>query len=140
MKIQLITLALFLTTLTSLKWNKNLENALNIAKANDKKILLYFSGSDWCKPCIQLKTDVFETKNFTAFADKNLELVNIDFKRDQSDLSKEIISYNESIAERYNPKGYFPFVVVLDKHGKIIKQIDGYKGETSDYYINHYLQ
>ncbi|NQX84392.1 MAG: thioredoxin family protein [Flavobacteriaceae bacterium] len=140
MKLLITFLAIILLPFHKITWETNVENALQNIKNTDKTVLLYFSGSDWCKPCIQLKTDVFETALFADYANEKLELVNIDFKRDQSDTSKTIITYNESIAERYNPKGYFPFVVVLDSSGTILKQIDGFKGETADYYIKHYLQ
>jgi thioredoxin-related protein len=140
MRFLLLTLTYFTLATPSPKWGNHLESALKSIQTNEKKVLLYFSGSDWCKPCIQLKSTVFETVNFKEYANTHLELVNVDFKRDLSNVSKATISYNESLAERYNPKGYFPLVVIIDKDGKVIKQVDGYKGETSDYYITNYLK
>ena len=40
-------------------WYKNIEKAIEKATKENKQILVYFSGSDWCKPCIELKKKVF---------------------------------------------------------------------------------
>jgi len=136
-----LMIVLFLCTLISTtKWHTNLEEGIQEVKKTDKNILLVFSGSDWCKPCIQLKENVFQSEAFKSIASKKFALVNIDFKRDQKSTSKDIIRYNESIAEKYNPNGFFPYVLILNQQGKVIKSIEGYKGETSNYFIDSYLK
>lgn len=135
----MIVLSLF-TLLFSTKWHTNLEEGIQEIKNTDKNILLVFSGSDWCKPCIQLKENVFQSEAFKSVASQKFALVNIDFKRDQKNTPKDIIRYNESIAEKYNPNGFFPYVLILNQQGEVIKSIEGYKGETSNYYIDSYLK
>ena len=49
-------------------WGDNLEIAKDDAQKNHKLIILYFSGSDWCGPCIKLKQEVLESENFQEFA------------------------------------------------------------------------
>ena len=46
----------------------------------------------------------------------------------------EIASLMGFLAEKYNPNGYFPFVVVLDKSGNVLGKI-GYKKTTPQEYI-----
>jgi hypothetical protein len=41
---------------------------------------------------------------------------------------------NEGLASEYNPKGYFPLVVVLDSKGKVKGQL-GYEKSTPEAYI-----
>lgn len=131
---------LFLSISSSLHWKTNLEEAKKEAVKNNTNILLVFSGSDWCKPCIQLKNTVLTSDEFATAVKDTYELVLIDLKRDNSDISKEEISYREKIAATYNENGYFPLVVILDSQGNTIKTIESYKGETAAYYITNYLK
>ena len=78
----IISLCLF-ALFISPKWHTNLEEGIQEIENTDKKVLLVFSGSDWCKPCIQLKENIFQSENFKTIASKKFALVNIDFKRDQ---------------------------------------------------------
>lgn len=64
-----------------IQWEPNFENAKKTAKENHKLILLNFSGSDWCGPCILTRRDYLESDVFTMMADQNLILVNADFPR-----------------------------------------------------------
>ncbi|MBP8156342.1 MAG: thioredoxin family protein [Leadbetterella sp.] len=108
-------------------WGENLETAQADAKQNHKLILLYFSGSDWCGPCIKLKQEVLETAEFQDFAKEHLNLVRADFPRmKKNQLSKEQTAYNEKLAEKYNPKGKFPLTVLINPDGKVITEWDGY--------------
>ena len=134
-----ILLIVFSLSLATSIWHTNLDDAQKEASKNNTNILLVFSGSDWCKPCIQLKNTVFKSSEFEAVVKGKYELVVIDFKRDNSGVSKEEITYRENIAEKYNPNGYFPLVVILDAKGNIVKSIESYKGETAKYYVDKYL-
>lgn len=126
----IVSLALFI----SVSWGTNLENALSKAEKENKLVVLYFSGSDWCAPCIQLKKEILDSEVFLAFAKDNLELVRADFPRHKKNqLSKEQLTYNESLAEKYNPKGKFPLTVLLSADGKVVHEWDGYpKGLSTD--------
>jgi thioredoxin-related protein len=108
-------------------WGDNLDTALSDAKQNHKMVLLYFSGSDWCGPCIKLKQEVLETTDFQTFSNEHLNLVRADFPRmKKNQLSKEQTAYNEKLAEKYNPKGKFPLTVLINSDGKVITEWDGY--------------
>lgn len=133
MKTLVISAIVLLTS--SITWRTNLKEGLIEAKEQHKQILLVFSGSDWCKPCVQLKQNVFQSKQFEETYSKDYVLVNIDLKRDMSQLSKSEVKYREQIAAKYNKKGFFPYVVILDAQGEVQKEIKGYKGETADYYL-----
>ena len=62
-------------------WTSDFDEARALATKHEKLILLNFSGSDWCLPCMRLRKDVFETQEFRAYASENLVLVNADFPR-----------------------------------------------------------
>ncbi len=105
------------------QWEPNFENAKKIAKENHKIILLNFSGSDWCAPCILLRRDYLENETFTKMADENLVMVNADFPRKKKNLgTPEMIQRNETLAEQYNKDGNFPLTLLLDANGKVLKK------------------
>src|SRR5690348_15017450 len=71
-------------------WHLNIREAREIAQKEHRYILLNFSGSDWCGPCIMLRKEIFEDPVFAGFADSALVLVNADFPRmKKNQLSKE---------------------------------------------------
>ncbi len=116
-------------------WETDYAKALALAKSQNKRVLLDFTGSDWCGPCIQLKKQVFSRPDFRAYADNNLVLVEIDYpqRKKQSD---ELKKQNEKLSKQYgiDEKG-FPTVVLLDPAGKVIREFTGYDGETTAGFI-----
>ncbi len=134
MKIAFVSLLLLLSA--PAQWLSDFETAKTNAAADHKYILLNFSGSDWCAPCIKLKREVFESDAFAAIAEKKLILLRADFPRaKKNQLSKEQTKHNEALAEKYNPNGKFPLTVLLDANGKIIKEWDGYAFASQDKFI-----
>ena len=124
-------------TISPFDWLTDFEQAKNLAKQNDKMILLNFSGSDWCAPCIQMKKTVFETSEFHDYASQKLVLVKADFprhKKNQLDAGQKAL--NEKLAELYNPKGKFPLTLLLDIDGKVIAEWDGYEGAKAEEFVN----
>ena len=51
-------------------WLTDFDQAKTLAQKQNKKIMLLFTGSDWCGWCIKLKKDVFEKQAFKDFAKK----------------------------------------------------------------------
>ena len=126
-----LLISLFLNVLI---WGTDFSAAQTNAQQQHHLILLNFSGSDWCGPCIKLKKDVFESDEFTAFAEKNLELIRADFPRlKKNQLSKEQQQKNDALAEKYNNGGKFPLTLLLDEHGKILKEWEGYQPSVAKF-------
>ena len=118
-------------------WENDFEIAQKKAEAEHKFILLNFSGSDWCGPCIRLKKDVFESESFATFSSENLVLVNADFPRlKKNQLSKEQQKKNDKLADKYNSQGIFPFTLLLNAKGKIIKSWEGNPGLLTEQFIS----
>jgi thioredoxin-related protein len=117
-------------------WQTDFDRAQQEARQSHKFILLNFSGSDWCAPCIKLKHDVFEQEAFLDYANDNLVLVKADFprlKKNQPDAHQK--ARNEKLAERYNASGKFPWTLLLNEEGKVLKTWDGYSGATPQEFI-----
>jgi thioredoxin-related protein len=136
MFIRALSLALFVLVATCAgafagDWQTDYAKALEMAKAQNKRVLLNFTGSDWCGPCIELRKQVFSRPDFRAYADKNLVLVEIDYPRRKKQ-SPELEKQNEKLGKQYgiDEKG-FPTVVLLDPAGKVIREFTGYDGDTT---------
>ena len=136
MKKIMISLLLFIATIGySQEWKHNLEEAKKEAAEQNKEILLVFSGSDWCAPCIKLDKNVWQSDAFKAESQKKWVLIKADFPKKKADLlSPELTANNEKLAEKYNQEGNFPLVVLLDKNGKVVGE-KGYANISAEDYI-----
>jgi thioredoxin-related protein len=122
-----ILLVLIIAFFGSSNWSTDFENAKKEAITNQKLILLNFSGSDWCGPCIKLKKEILDTEEFINYSEKCLVLIRADFPRaKKNQLTPELKKANEALAEKYNNKGKFPFTVLIDAKGKVLKEWEGY--------------
>jgi thioredoxin-related protein len=121
---------IFLTVFSfnsTIEWTTDFSKAITEASAKNKYILLNFSGSDWCGPCMKLKKEVLDSEEFLNFAETKLVLVRADFPRSKKNkLSPELTKHNENLAEKYNKEGKFPLTVLIDSEGNIVKSWDGY--------------
>lgn len=136
MKFFLFILMSSLFSTNSPVWLTDYNKAKTEAATSGKHILINFSGSDWCGPCIRLHKEVFESETFANYAQKNLVLVNADFPRLRTNqLSKEQQRLNDALADQYNPQGHFPYTVLVDGKGKIVKTWDGYPNETPEKFL-----
>lgn len=118
----------------SLDWYDRLEDAVEVAKSENKNILINFTGSDWCQWCKKLSAEVFTQKEFENYANDNLVLVKLDFPR-SIEQTVETKMYNNSLAQRFGVRG-FPTIVLLNRNGELIG-ITGYQPGGAVNYINH---
>ena len=75
-------------------WRTNWDDAKSEAEKENKKLILVFSGSDWCIPCIKLEKEVWENSTFNEYAKDNYVLFRADFP-------KSLLGY-----EKKSPKDY----------------------------------
>ena len=117
----LLLVIAMLFSLTGDHWQFDFEQAKVEAATQGKHVLIYFSGSDWCKPCIQLKSEVMEDPTFLEFANEEFVMVLADFpRRKKNKLTDAQTAHNEALAEKYNLQGYFPLIVVTDHEGNVV--------------------
>ncbi len=135
-----IMLAVLLTALTAAAadslWHENYTKALELAKEQNKPLLINFTGSDWCGFCIILDKEVFSQQAFQSFAKKNLVLFKADFPRDDSGQLAATRKQNRELAKKYGVRGY-PTVLILSPEGKELGRTSGYrKGSAKEYLKN----
>lgn len=116
-------------------WETDFEKAKAKAKAENKHILIDFSGSDWCGWCVKLDKEVFSKDAFKAYAKENLVLVLADFPRDKSGQSAKLQAQNDKLAKEFGVRS-FPTVFVLDSAGKPVAKT-GYQAGGPEAYVEH---
>lgn len=94
-------------------WETDVDAAIAIAKKENKSVMLEFTGSDWCPPCMMMAKKVFSKKEFVDAASKDFVLVHLDFPNGDPELKEK----NQPLAEKYEIEG-FPTVILLDSDGK----------------------
>lgn len=117
------------------QWLTDLDAAKVVAEKEGKNIILVFSGSDWCAPCIKLEKNIWDSAAFKAEAVSNWVLVKADFpKKKANALPEAQQKQNAALSEKYNREGTFPLVVLMDKNGKALGKTT-YKNITPQEYI-----
>lgn len=135
------SLFIFLITLTTVSmakaqdWHTNFEEAQTLAAEEQKTLILVFQGSDWCAPCIKLDRAIWSTESFKNYAKDHYVMVQADFPRKKANALSELqTTANAQLAETYNKRGVFPFVVVIDEKGSVLGETS-YKKTTPEGYI-----
>ena len=131
----IVLLSLLMMSFTT--WETNFEKAKATATKEHKYILLNFSGSDWCGPCIRMHKEIFDNDAFQQFATQKLVMMNADFPRQKKNqLSKDLKKQNDQLADKYNSKGSFPMTALLDANGNVLRSWEGLPKESPDEFLN----
>ncbi|OBX25400.1 thioredoxin-related protein [Gelidibacter algens] len=136
MKNILIVFTLMISSMVSAQnWETNWIIASAKAEKNKQNVVLVFSGSDWCAPCIKLDKEIWSTPKFQELSKDSFVMLRADFpRRGKNALTKDQQDHNNSLAEKYNQNGYFPYVVVLNSKGKVLGSL-GYQKTTPELYF-----
>ncbi len=105
-------------------WLTVLDQPLAKAQSENKSILLFFTGSDWCGWCKKFDQETLSTSEFHEYAGKNLVLVEIDFPK-QTPQSDAVKKANAAWQERFKVQS-FPTLILMDNHGKVLGRQEGY--------------
>jgi thioredoxin-related protein len=140
-RLALLAAALCLLSLNSARaeasWLTDFVKARAEAKAEDKLLLINFTGSDWCIWCRVLQEEVFSQPKFEEYAKKNLVLMTVDFPRAKP-LSAEVRIQNQTLAQKFEIRG-FPSIVILNGDGKQVGLL-GYVPGGPDAFISELRQ
>lgn len=112
------------------EWAESYRSAKNQAIRQNKKILIFFSGSDWCEAGRQLSRDLFRSKSFQELASRQYVLYNADFPK-YSRLGQETEERNKRLAARYGIHRFPAIVVAEPKFGSLLVKQVGLTNMTS---------
>lgn len=115
-------------------WTTDAEAAVRQAQAENKDLLLLFTGSDWCPPCIRLEEQVLGQAEFGPAALTDFVLVKFDFPQ-STELPPALQQQNARWSDRYGIEG-FPTVVLADAAGRPYA-FTGFRDEGPTPYLAH---
>lgn len=107
------------TTGAKLEWTESFAQASKLARKQDKLILAYFTGSDWCEWCKKLDREVMQTPMFVEWAKANVVPLMIDYPSPDKAQPRAIARQNEILAVNYNI-AKVPTIMFLDADGEVI--------------------
>lgn len=113
-------------------WSTDLEKAFEKAKAEKKAVLVEFTGSDWCPPCIAMRKNVFSKKDFVEAASKKYILVELDFPN----ADKAMKEKNQPYADKYKIEG-FPTVILFNSAGKEFTRFYASEFPKTEEFLKH---
>ena len=97
-------------------WLTDMDAARKEAAERKKNLMIEFTGSDLCAPCMQLRANVLTKPDFQQEARKNFVLLELDYPRRKKQ-SAEVKAANRKLAEQYGVTS-FPTIVFADASGK----------------------
>lgn len=117
-----------------LSWQKDFNVATELAKSENKQILIYFTKTD-CSPCSQFYTDFFKQDAFKNLSD-NFVLLMLDGSNNDNDSTDLAIIKQRRLIMHYNKTFSFPAVLLIDSDRKAIGELFT---STDDTEITSYL-
>lgn len=101
------------------QWLEDFAQASALSKKTNKPMLLDFTGSDWCPPCMQMDKQIFSSQKFQEFAKDNLVLMKVDFpvrKPQNVALQRQ----NAMLDRKLGVNEQYPTIVILSPEGKVL--------------------
>ena len=86
--------------------------AIARAVKEDKEIIFFFTGSDWCLPCKKLEEEVLSEKDFIFEVSKHYVLIKLDHLR-KSPVPPKLEKQNKEYGEKFGINA-FPTLVLTD--------------------------
>lgn len=111
-------MAAMLAPAFAMEWMTDFDTAKEKAVAENKPLLVDFTGSDWCYYCKVLSEKVLDTPEFAAYAETKFIPVELDFPHSKPVDPKQQ-ERNMEVSRRYDISG-FPTVLVLSPQGDIL--------------------
>ena len=98
------------------KWQNDYLQVRKEAAAKKKPILLFFTGSDWCPPCMKMAKETWSNEQVIGYVNKHFVPLLVDMPRRKL-LTQEEAKRNQQLAGKYKLQ-YVPTIVVADAEGK----------------------
>lgn len=99
-----------------LSWQKDLTIAKELAKAENKMVLIYFTKSD-CETCQQFYRDFFKQEEFKRLSDAFVLVLLEDSNKDIQSNDLNLIKQRRW-AMHYNKSSTYPAVLLIDNEGQ----------------------
>lgn len=116
---------LLIAPVSALEWTDDFAAAQRRAKSEKKLILMDFTGSDWCRSCMRLRSQVLDSPAFESYAKDKFIFMEVDCPRTKK-LPDKLAKQNRSLCDRYRISG-FPTLLVVTPKGEVVGGVGGFK-------------
>lgn len=120
-------------------WHPDLAPAQALAAEQGQDLLVMFTGSDWCKWCIQLDREVFSRASFKEYAAEHFVLVALDFPDQRGEVIRNmraaLVEANWKHKQHFGVEG-FPTVLLMTPEGEVWGRT-GYRKGGAEAYVQH---
>ena len=117
-------------------WVADFDKAVEMAKKDNKNLLVDFTGSDWCGWCIKLHDEVFQHEEFLSAVKDKFVLVALDFPKGEEAKAKvPNPERNQELSQKYGVRG-FPTVLLMTPDGEVFGRT-GYRKGGPEKYVEH---
>ena len=113
----------------NLEWYLDFKKAQASSATENKPILLYFTGSDWCGACKLLEQKYFSKTRFKSLA-KNFILYEADFPKNKLKVNPLFEEKNIALKNKFNITA-FPTIIIVDKKENVLGRVVGYRNEKT---------
>jgi thioredoxin-related protein len=117
-------------------WIADFDEAVDLARKENKDLLVDFTGSDWCGWCKKLDKEVFSEQAFLDAAKKDFVLVALDFPHAEEVKAKvPNPERNAELSKKYGVQG-FPTILLMNVDGEVYGKT-GYRPGGPAPYVEH---
>ena len=88
-----------------LTWYTDMSTASDLSMKEQKPLMLFFTGSDWCGWCIRLQNEVFKKEEFIKWAKEKVILVELDFPK-RTPQEESLKAQNAQLQQIFQVRGY----------------------------------
>lgn len=111
----LFALAVFGLCGAEINWQEDMGKAAEVAKKEKKPILILFTGSDWCPPCMRMAKETWSNQQVIGYVNKHYVPLLVDMPKRKL-LTHEQAKKNNQLAEKYKLQ-FVPTIIVVDAAG-----------------------
>lgn len=119
-------------------WTTDFAAAQAEATASKRRLLVLFTGSDWCPPCKRFEAEVAHAPEFLNLATTSFVLVKLDYPRNTPQ-SPAIRTRNEALLRKYGVDSY-PTLMVISADGEKSARVDTRSSRQADSMADFYTQ
>lgn len=114
-------------------WETSFERASSDATDSGKILMLWFTGSDWCKYCTLLEQEVFHTATFNDWYGDKIVPVMLDYPRETS-LAPELEQQNAALKKKFGQMvTSYPTALFVDSEGQVLGKLGYIEGGAENW-------
>ena len=115
---------------TRINWTNDYSDAVSQARAQNKPIVILFTGTTWCPTCIKLENEVLGRPDFARAVGNNFVFLKAEFNDYSEDGMRN--SPYRGLMERYGVQAY-PTFIVINPNGQLLYKVNYQQGGPAAY-------